>query len=50
LATLLANLTGGGAPLRAIVPQLALSLIVHPLVTRMVAGLDRLRLIPVRSR
>ena len=50
LAAALANLTGGGAPLRVILPQLALSLIVHPLVTRLVAGLDRLRLIPVRSR
>ena len=47
---MLANLTGGDSPLRVILPQLALSLIVHPLVTRLVAGLDRLRLIPVRSR
>ena len=47
LATLLANATGGRTPLAAILPQLALSLVVHPLVTRGVALLDRLRLVPV---
>jgi len=47
LAALLANATGGGSPLAVILPQLALSLIVHPLVTRAVAGLDRFRLIPL---
>lgn len=49
LATWIANATGGSAPLRVILPQLLLSLIVHPVVTRLVAGLDRLRLIPVRQ-
>ena len=49
LATLVSNLAGGAAPLRAIVPQIALSLIAHPLVTRVVAALDRLRLLPLRK-
>jgi len=49
LAALLANATGGDTPLRAIVPQLVLSVILHPLVSRLVALLDRLRLIPVRE-
>jgi rod shape-determining protein MreD len=48
LALILANVTGGASPLSAIAPQVALSLIVHPLVTRLVAALDRLRLLPVR--
>ncbi|QGN53560.1 rod shape-determining protein MreD [Novosphingobium sp. Gsoil 351] len=49
LATLISNLTGGHAPLRAIVPQIALSLIAHPLVTRLIAALDRLRLLPLQQ-
>lgn len=49
LTTLIANATGGATPLRVIVPQLLLALIVHPLVTRLVAVFDRLRLIPVRQ-
>ncbi len=49
LATLVSNMAGGAAPLRAIVPQIALALIVHPLVTRLVAALDRLRLLPLRK-
>lgn len=48
-ATLISNLTGGAAPLRTILPQLLLALIVHPLVTRVVAALDRLRLLPLRK-
>jgi len=47
LAAGLANATGGNSPVAAILPQLALSLILHPLVTRLVAGLDRFRLIPI---
>ncbi|MCA1662229.1 MAG: rod shape-determining protein MreD [Novosphingobium sp.] len=47
LAAILANLTGGATPLRALLPQFALSLVLHPLITRAIAGLDRLRLIPV---
>ena len=49
LATLIANLTGGAAPVRTIVPQIALAVIAHPLVTRLVAALDRLRLLPLRK-
>ena len=48
LAALIANLVGGPAPLVAIVPQLILSLAVHPLVSRLVAALDRLRFAPVK--
>jgi len=49
LAALIANLAGGSAPLRAIVPQIALSIAVHPVVTRLVAALDRLRLLPLQE-
>ena len=49
LATLIANLAGGAAPLRTIVPQIALAAVVHPLVTTLVAALDRLRLLPLRK-
>jgi rod shape-determining protein MreD len=48
LALAIANLAGGAAPLSAIVPQMLLAVILHPLVTRLVAALDRLRLLPVR--
>ena len=47
LATLISNMTGGAAPLRTILPQISLSLIAHPLVTRLIAALDRLRLLPL---
>ena len=49
LALVLANVTGGSSPLSVIVPQIALAVIAHPLVTRLVAALDRLRLLPVRK-
>lgn len=49
LATVISNLAGGGAPLRTILPQIALALIVHPLVTRLTAAFDRLRLLPLRK-
>ena len=49
LATLIANLTGGAAPVRMILPQIALAVVAHPLVTRLVAALDRLRLLPLRK-
>ena len=45
LATLISNLAGGAAPLRTILPQILLALIAHPLVTRLIAALDRLRLL-----
>ena len=47
--TVKANVTGGATPLFAVLPQVLLSVVVHPLVTRLVAGLDRLRLLPVRK-
>lgn len=49
LATLVSNMAGGAAPLRTIVPQIALAVIAHPLVTRLVAAFDRLRLLPLRK-
>ena len=49
LATLVANLTGGATPLRTIMPQIALAIIAHPLVTRLVAALDKLRLLPLKQ-
>ena len=42
-------MAGGAAPLRTTVPQIALAIIAHPLVTRLVAALDRLRLLPLRK-
>lgn len=48
VATALAvNAAGGVTPLRVILPQLAISVLVYPLVARLVAGFDRMRLIPV---
>ena len=49
LAALVANLAGGAAPLRVMVPQIALAVIAHPLVTRLVAALDKLRLLPLQK-
>ena len=49
LATLVSNMAGGAAPLRTIVPQIALAVIAHPLVTSLVAALDRLRLLPLQK-
>lgn len=49
LALALANFTGGASPLAAIVPQTVFAVIVHPLVTRLVAALDRLRLLPIST-
>jgi rod shape-determining protein MreD len=49
LALVLANIAGGASPLPVIVPQIVFSIVVHPLVTRLVAALDRLRLLPIRT-
>ena len=49
LAMLLANLTGGTAPVRTILPQIALAVVSHPLVTRLVAAFDKLRLLPLKQ-
>lgn len=43
---LLANLAGSSTPLQVVVPQIALSVLCYPLVDRLVAWLDRLRLFP----
>jgi rod shape-determining protein MreD len=49
LALGIANIAGGSSPLFVILPQIGLSVIVQPLVTRLVAALDRLRLLPIRT-
>lgn len=47
----LASLAGGGpAGLSAILPQVGFSLAAYPLMTRFVALLDRVRLLPLRTR
>ncbi len=43
----LADLAGATTPIALIAPQIALSLLVYPLVARLVARLDRLRLAPI---
>lgn len=45
---LLANLAGASVPLHVIVPQIVISIFAFPLVGRIVAMLDRLRLTPIR--
>lgn len=47
LTTLIANATGGTTPLRAVAPQVLLAIIAHPLVTSLIAALDRFRLLPL---
>jgi len=42
----LANVSGGSTPIRIIVPQLALSILLYPLIGRLVAVFDRFRLLP----
>jgi len=42
----LANLDGAPAPLRVVVPQIVISVLLYPLVGRFVALADRLRLTP----
>jgi len=42
---LLANVAGGSTLLQVIVPQIAISVLCYPLVGRLVAWLDRLRLV-----
>ena len=41
-----ANAGGGGAPLAVLAPQIILAVLVYPFVGRIVAALDRFRLIP----
>jgi rod shape-determining protein MreD len=41
-----ANLAGADAPLAVLAPQILLAILVYPVVGRIVAALDRLRLIP----
>ena len=45
----LANLEGGDAAYRIMLPQLIVSLLAYPLIGRLVAMVDRLRLYPLRA-
>jgi rod shape-determining protein MreD len=44
LCLLLANFAGGSTALQVVVPQIVMSVLCYPLVDRLVAWLDRLRL------
>lgn len=44
---LIANVAGAHAPLAVLAPQMILAILVYPIVGRIVAVLDRLRLIPI---
>ncbi|PEQ11177.1 rod shape-determining protein MreD [Novosphingobium sp. PC22D] len=49
LSLLVANIAGASAPIHVIVPQTVISLLCYPLVGRLVAIADRIRLIPFRE-
>ena len=42
-----ANIAGASTPLQVIVPQIVIAILIYPLVGRMVAAFDRIRLTPV---
>jgi rod shape-determining protein MreD len=44
-----ANLAGASTPFYVVVPQILLSITIYPLIGRLVASLDRLRLKPIRN-
>lgn len=44
-----ANVAGAASPLQVIVPQAIVSILAYPLIGRMVAALDRIRLTPFRD-
>ena len=46
LALVLANIAGAATPVWVIMPQVAISILLYPLVGRLVALLDRARLVP----
>lgn len=46
LGLMLANIAGAQTPLRVVVPQIVISVLVYPIVGHIVAALDRLRLTP----
>lgn len=47
LCLALANIAGASSPLRVIVPQVVISVLSYPLVGRVVAMFDRIRLAPI---
>lgn len=48
LALVLSNAAGGSAPLRLLLPQLAITILAYPLASRLARLFDRLRLIPIK--
>lgn len=48
LSLIAVNLAGAAAPLPVLAPQIAVGILVYPLVGRMVAAFDRLRLLPFK--
>jgi len=49
LAALIANMTGGAAPLNLVGPQILIALAINPAVIWLVWRLDKLRLVPIRE-
>jgi rod shape-determining protein MreD len=49
LSLAFANLAGASTAFRIIVPQITLSILIYPLVGRLVAAFDRFRLLPFRE-
>lgn len=49
LTALLAKLSGGGTPFAAMLPQALATLLIYPLVGRLVAWLDRARLVQIKK-
>lgn len=45
----IANLTGGAMPLQFIIPQVVLSIVLYPVIGRIVGAFDRFRLLPFRT-
>lgn len=43
-----ANAAGGSAPARVMIPQMVVAALIFPLVARLVAIVDRFRLVPIR--
>lgn len=46
LGVAIANMAGGATPISVVAPQVVISILCYPLVARLVAALDRFRLIP----
>ena len=49
LSLAISNFSGGAAPVQVIVPQIILSVLLYPVIGRVVAAFDRFRLVPFRE-